>query len=181
MSGVVEVTITSLSAMAKIFLMGTVGVLCAWYPKGSPLLSVSTLQHLSKLLNLVNVPALSAASLGTSLTLAGLGRYWLLIPCCLGINSISYILAWTLGKLIHEGGDEQLYQASVVAVGSPNALALPIIILETLCETDTINAEFGSVEECKTETRAMLFVYLIGWQLMFWGYGYPSLQQHLKG
>ncbi|KAJ1432959.1 hypothetical protein B484DRAFT_19310 [Ochromonadaceae sp. CCMP2298] len=155
MSGVVEVTITSLSAMAKIFLMGTVGVLCAWYPKGSPLLSVSTLQHLSKLLNLVNVPALSAASLGTSLTLAGLGRYWLLIPCCLGINSISYILAWTLGKLIHEGGDEQLYQASVVAV-------------ETLCETDTINAEFGSVEECKTETRAMLFVYLIGYVTPFY-------------
>jgi hypothetical protein len=102
---------------------------CLRYPKGSPLLSVAALQYLSKLLNIVSVPALSAASLGTSLTLPALGRYWLLIPCCLCINSISYCLAWTVGRVLHERGDPQLYQASVVAVGTPNALALPIIIL----------------------------------------------------
>ena len=60
---------------------------------------------------------------------------------------------------------------------SPNDMALPIMILSTICDNDTINLDYGSSsKQCYTEGTSMLFVYSIGWHLIFWSYGFPILK-----
>lgn len=62
------------------------------------------------------------------------------------------------------------------AVGSPNAVALPIIVMQTLCEHQLVNQDYEmSSSKCFNEATAMLFVYSIGWHIMFWSIGYPIL------
>ena len=177
LSSTVEIALNAFSAMSKIALMSCVGVFLAKYPKHKPIMNLEFIQTLSKLSNNVFVPCLILTSLGSGVNLDLLSRIGVLVLFCAIINLISFFFAHTLGWWLHGRCKDDMYIALAVAIGSPNAISLPIMVLQTMCENDTINLDYGSnAKQCYTEGTSMLFVYSIGWHLMFWSYGFPILK-----
>ena len=176
-SATVMVMVNSFAAMAKIFLVFGVGVLCAIYPKKDPLLPVSSLRYLSRLSNLVFIPALIIYSLGSALSADLLGKIGVLILFSLASSGVSFALGATIGKLMHEKNNDDLFTAVYVSIGSPNAISLPIMVMQTLCDSSTFNADFDNdTAQCFAAANSMMFVYSIGWHLQFWSYAFPLLQ-----
>eukprot|EP01035_Chromulina_nebulosa_P021916 gene21916-28375_t len=178
---IISVMGTSFAAMAKVSIVSVVGYCCAIFPEVDPLLPVSALRYISRLSNIIFLPSLIVVSLGSSLNIGLLARIGVLMPYCILINTISYLVAHTIGRLLHEenseDGIDRLFIASTVAIGSPNAISLPIMVMQTLCEDNRVNAEFAhNSSECFEEVSSMLFVYSIAWFLMFWSYGFPLLK-----
>jgi hypothetical protein len=172
-----HVALTALSAMAKIFLVSVVGILASKYPKGAPLLPPLALRTLSRLSNLVLLPALMVASLGSALSVAMLQRMAILILFCILTNLVSYSFAFTVGKILHED-DPVLSIATSVAIGSPNAISFPLMVMQTLCDEPLVSADdyAGKASLCIADANSMLFVYSIGWHVMFWSYGWTMLK-----
>ena len=179
LSSAEDIALNTFAALMKISLMSCVGVFLAKYPKQKPIMTIDFIQSLSKLSNYVFIPCLILTSLGSGVNQDLLSRIGVLIVFCGFINGLSYTLAYTLGRCLHGTSNptDNLFKAMTVAIGSPNDMALPIMILSTICENDTINLDYGSnAKQCYTEGTSMLFVYSIGWHLMFWSYGFPILK-----
>ena len=98
----------------------------------------------------------------------------LLFPFGITIILVSYIFGYLL-KCIHED-NEVLYKSSLVCVGSPNGISLPIMVMASLCENSDVNADYdGDADQCFDEASSMMFIYIIPWFLFFWSYGYSTL------
>ena len=77
--------------------------------------------------------------------------------------------------------DTPFYTAVCIASAFPNAVSLPIMILETACKRSDVNEEYNSdPDECYTASMSMLFVYSIGWNFVFWGFGRFELEKCSK-
>jgi predicted permease len=176
LSSVVAIMFDSLIAMVKIFLISIVGVVLAKYPEKDPILPPLMIKYLSKLSNNVFVPCLIISSLGSAVTIQLLLRMGILIIFSGITNTISYGYGFTFGRLLH-GSDDAMFTALIVAIGSPNAVSLPIMVLQTMCEETYVNKDYnGSPRECYTEATSMIFVYSVGWHLLFWSYGFEKLK-----
>lgn len=87
-----------------------------------------------------------------------------------------------IGYRIHDGainGDRTsaLYISIKIAAGNGNAIGLPILVMQVLCQDSLINADFDDDSgKCYEEASSMIFVYMIVWLIMFWGYSFPTLQ-----
>eukprot|EP00596_Hydrurales_sp_CCMP1899_P000111 CAMPEP_0119038562 /NCGR_PEP_ID=MMETSP1177-20130426/7544_1 /TAXON_ID=2985 /ORGANISM="Ochromonas sp, Strain CCMP1899" /LENGTH=518 /DNA_ID=CAMNT_0007001303 /DNA_START=225 /DNA_END=1781 /DNA_ORIENTATION=+ len=91
-------------------------------------------------------------------------------------NFISYGFGFSVGRLLH-GSDDAMFTALIVAIGSPNVVSLPIMVLQTMCEETYVNKDYnGSPSECYAEATSMIFVYSVGWHLIFWSYGFEKLK-----
>jgi predicted permease len=162
-------------AMMKIFLVSVIGVLSAKYPKGNPLLPRPVIQHISRFSNIVMVPCLIIGGLGSSLSINLLKRVGILIPFSIFTNILSFIIAKYL-KILHES-DEMLYKASFITVGSPNTISMPLMIMQSLCEQNIVNADYDNdVNKCFDSATALLFIYSIGFHIIFWGYAFPAFE-----
>jgi hypothetical protein len=102
MNQIYSVILLSFYATVKIFIISAVGMALAFYPKGDPILPTSALRYLARLTNLVLLPCLVLYSLGSTVTIPLLRQIGIVIPFGMVIDSISYLLAYTLGKLLHE-------------------------------------------------------------------------------
>jgi predicted permease len=163
--------------MMKIVFISIVGIACALYPKDNPILTPETMKSLSRISNTIFIPALVVVSLGSAISLEKLNRFGLLILICLIIIMVSYFLAWSL-RFIHEPNNHALFRAVAVSCGSPNAISLPLIVMQTMCEDEQVAADYGgSSSKCFEEATAMMFVYSIGWHLVFWSYGFQELSK----
>ena len=152
------------------------GYTLALYPKGDVFMPRSLMKTLARLSNKVLLPCLIIFALGTGLTLENVGRMAIIVPYCFILLFLSYFLAWTVGSFIHED-DPHLLRGVAVAVGSPNSIAFPLILMDSLCSlNEDLSSQYDNVEMCFAEATSMLFVYGIGWFLVFWGYGYPMLE-----
>lgn len=173
---VASVAFVSLAANAKIFIIFLVGIGLAKYPRDAPLLQQDVLRSLSKLSNLVLLPALIVVSLGSALSIKMVARMSIMIAFCVLTNLVSFSIVYTLGSVLAEA-DVDLLVAVSVAVGSPNAISFPLMLCQTLCETQLVNVDFGGdAVLCMTEANAQIFVYSIGWHVCFWSYGWPLLK-----
>ena len=176
LSTTADIALNAFSAMMKIAFMSFVGVFFAKYPRKKPILTIEFIQTLSKLSTNVFIPCLIVTSLGSGVNQDLLSRIGILILFCLIINGLSYTLAYTVGRCLH-GTSDNLFTAMTVAIGSPNDMALPLMILSTICENDIINHDYDyNSKQCYAAGGSMLFVYSIGWHVMFWSYGFPLLK-----
>ena len=172
---VVSVMLTSFLAMIKILLISLAGVAGATYPRANPLLPLKLLQQLAKLSNLIFLPCLIITSLG-AIDSSNLNRLGILIVFSFVINIASFFCINTLGLLVFNAKDP-FFIAVCVAVGSPNAISMPIMVMQSLCEQAIINDHFESdAHYCYKEASSMLFVYSIGWHIMFWTYCFNRLK-----
>ena len=170
-----SVFLIALSAMVKVALISGVGVWISIYPSSEPLLSPTILKRLSALTTVVFVPALVVHSLGSSVSLELLQRFGILIFLSLLIIFVSYANTYAL-RWMHEG-DPKLFLAVLVAAGSPNAISMPLLVMKTICEDATVNADYDDDSiVCFNEATSMLFIYQIGWHVVYWSCGYPLLK-----
>ena len=170
------ISLTALMAMGRIFLVSLVGYFCALYPKSDPLLSPQTVKILSRISNMLFLPCLIVYSLGSGLSLKLFSEMSIMIPFCFLNEAIAYAIAFTIGRVIQED-DKELSTAVSVAIGSPNVISFPLMVMETLCkQSEQVKGDFVDSETCFVEATSTLFVYSIAWHFVFWGFGYPRLQ-----
>jgi hypothetical protein len=63
-----------------------------------------------------------------------------------------------------------------IGVLFPNAGSLPLLLFESLCEQPILNSTYaGSSLQCFNTATSMIFVYLIGWHLWFYMWGFYKL------
>jgi predicted permease len=163
-------------AMTKVAIVAGVGYSCALFPRANPYLSPEALKYISKLSNDVFLPALIITSIGLGLSVELLSRMGILVLFSIFTSIFSYFLAATVGKLI-DGNLSNLYVAIYVAIASPNIISLPLMILQTLCGQNILNSDYnGDSSKCFADASSMVFIYSIGWHIVFWSYGFPLLQ-----
>ena len=76
--------------------------------------------------------------------------------------------------------DARAKPALRVAIAHPNAFALPLLILQYLCEPH-VKEEFDNDEDaCTAEAAASLCLYLTAWHFVFWSYAYGTLEDAAK-
>jgi hypothetical protein len=184
-SAILNVMVNSLGAMAKVAIVSAIGYACALFPRHDPFFSTVGLRIVSRLSNFVFLPALIIASLGATLSVDLLGRMGILVMFSFFTSVVSYMLGSTLGKFIlnfnipseEEALDVHMNIPIYVSIGSPNIVSLPLMVLQTLCESQLVNAEYGGDRMlCFQDAGSMLFVFSIAWHLVFWGYGYQMLK-----
>jgi hypothetical protein len=175
-----DIFLGSFAAMVKVFLTCCVGVLAALLPRGDPLIPDVALRNLSRLVISLLIAPLVVYALGSSLTPALLLRSAVLIPLGLANTLFSYLF-FRLLRPLHQA-DPALCATSLVAVLSPNVISMPIMVLQSLCELDIVNDDYGGdSEECFAEATSMLFVYSIGFNLTYWAVLYPILTDLADG
>lgn len=171
-----SVALASLSAMARILIISIVGYVSALYPKNQPFLDVLARNRLSRINTYICMPCTILYILGVGLTPAIFDKVLIMVVFALCTFTGSYIIGYVLGGFLIED-DKILYQAVVVAIGTPNSVSFPMMIMESMCQQSSlVQGDYEDAEECYVEAIATLFVYSIGWYIVFWGYGFPTLQ-----
>lgn len=179
-SAVVSVMLNAISSMATVSLVSLVAVLCALYPKDDPLISPTFLRQVARLSSMVFLPALMIYVLGSGLSLKIISQLFILLPFAFVISIVSFIIAHTVGKLIIPE-DTPLRSGLIVCCCMPNATSLPIMILQSACKQPAVNEDYDSDQnECETAALSMLFVYGIGWNIMFWAFARYELERCSK-
>lgn len=171
---IATVLLQSFSAMTKMACICTVGIIGSLYPKSDPILAPTTLKQLSRINYFVFLPAMTLSTLAVGLSFDKLQRFGILIPVCLLLIAVSYGVTKSF-RLLHEP-DQRLFQAVVIACSSPNVIGMPLIVMQTMCENESVNSDYGHDSSlCFQEAKAMIFVFAIGWHLFFWSIGFPQL------
>lgn len=86
------------------------------------------------------------------------------------------MIVYVVGK--YTINDECMKIAMSVAMFSPNAISMPIMVMQSLCEQVIINHDYDDNSKlCYSEASSMLFVYSIGWHILFWSYGFNQLKR----
>lgn len=178
MVGSGAIMVGSLGSMMKILFISIAGVISAKHPVSDPILPVSALKGLARLNNMTLLPCLIVYSLGATLSPELLAKIGILILFCAANYGLSYIVALTVGRFLHEKDNEELFSAVLVAICNPNAVALPILLMQGICQNPIVNQDFGSdASACANLATSMIFVYITGWFIMFWGFSFPLLQK----
>lgn len=113
-------------------------------------------------------------SIGSTVNPVLIGKYGKLIPFSLLTSGISYVLCLVF-KPLHQS-DQELFWTSLVCMMSPNAISMPIMVLESLCDLSIVNEDYGGVtKDCFAEGTSFTFVYSIGWNILYWSTLYPLL------
>ena len=155
-------------------------MLAAVYPKGDPLLPDVALRNFSRLVTFLLVGPLIVVALGSALTPQLLSQYAILIPFCV-FNMFFSNLLFRLLRPLHQEG-QALRTASMVATMSPNIISMPLMLLQSLCELKLIKDDYdGDSGDCFNEATSMLFVYSIGFNLLYWAVLYPVLMDVADG
>ena len=176
MSQLLRVLGTAAGAVAQVLLIAGVGVAGALYPKRQPLLTAEALRSVSRLANDIFLPFLSAAVLGARINVDALKEDWVLLPAGLVVTVFGYCVA-DVSALVFRP-TPAVAPALRVAIAHPNAFALPLLLLRSLCDHAVVAAEFGGDEdECVERGAAKLCVYLTAWHVIFWTYAYSHLER----
>ena len=140
-------------AMVQVLIIATVGYVCAKRPKGEPLLTPDALKVISRVANDVFLPCLSAAVLGARINVANLKGDWVLLPAGVAATALGYAVADITAAILRP--TPALKPALRVAIAHPNAFALPLLILQYLCERPAVKEEFDNDEVvCTSEAAA---------------------------
>jgi predicted permease len=143
---------------------------------GNPLLPVSVIRHISRFSNLVLIPCLTVANIGASISLSLFLKVGILVPIAIATNLMSMGIG-RIFKFLHED-DPKLFRASLLTIASPNTISMPILVMQSLCEQPVVNADFDDDSAvCFSQSTALLFIYSIGFHLLYWGYVFPSFEQ----
>ena len=167
-------------AMVQVLIIATVGYVCAKRPKDpAPLLTPDALKVISRVANDVFLPCLSAAVLGARINVANLKGDWVLLPAGVAATALGYAVADLTAAILRP--TPALKPALRVAIAHPNAFALPLLILQYLCERPAVKEEFDNDEDtCTSEAAASLCLYLTAWHFVFWSYAYGTLEDAAK-
>ena len=68
-----------------------------------------------------------------------------------------------------------------VSIAQVNALAVPLVLLGSLCESRRVNDAFDEDSgDCKDDAAGKLNVFMVAWHATFWSYGFATLEATAK-
>ncbi|CAM9781263.1 unnamed protein product, partial [Phaeothamnion confervicola] len=91
---------------------------------------------------------------------------------------IAQSLAFVLSLALAEGCqrllrvDAAMFRPLKLAIAFPNAGTVPLLLMESLCEQSLVNADYDSPAQCFGEATGIIFIYLIGWHIWFFMWGF---------
>ncbi|KAL7537187.1 hypothetical protein ACHAXR_011729 [Thalassiosira sp. AJA248-18] len=185
-NAITSVVIASASAVAKVFVIGTIGYVSAKRPRPKPILPPHAMNAISKMNFNLLILSLVYSTLASAVTPEKLGSLWFVLVSAVGVICLSYGVASLLGKLPFFKVENRVdFDALRIAAAFPNIVALPILIFPTLCEFPVVyNAFYEGLEDateaekfrsCVDQSNAMIFIYFFAWNLLYWILGYPTL------
>lgn len=181
-----SVIVASASAVAKVFVIGTIGYVAAIRPRPVPILPPHAMNAISKMNFDLLVLPLIYTTLASAVTPEKLGSLWIIMVSAVGVICLSYGVASILGMLpFFKVENKTDFDALRVAATFPNIIALPILIFPTLCEFPAVYNSFyeGGLDDdntvkyrsCTEQSNAMIFIYFFAWNLVYWIFGHPTL------
>ena len=156
-----DIFLASFGAMTHVFLVSFVGyiaaIVCPKRTPNTPLLPPEALRLFARMSIGVFAPALTLYSTSRRMDAELLSASAILAMWSLVQNVIGFNVA-KLFRGFHE--DARLGRCIEVAVGTPNQLSLPIMVLLAMCKSDLVNAEFGGdAEECSSVSVGRTNIY----------------------
>ncbi|CAM9653554.1 unnamed protein product [Ascophyllum nodosum] len=170
---------TSARGTSRIFVVMLAGFLASMLPKNEPLLTRESCRTASRMCTLLFQPALMVASIGSTLTLSSLQDSWQLAIGASFTILMSFATAWLFGRVFLRPHARRDFLPVQLAIAFPNAGAVPLLMMDSLCQQDTVSSDFkGDSEECLRSATAMIFIYLVVWQLLFYSWGFYALENN---
>ena len=164
-----DIVITCAAGMVKVILICIIGIIAAKYPQDSPALTPKIMQGISKIANILFMPALITISLGKGLTLDAFISIGLVSFCmCTLVILISGLLSYILGLLFIKK-DTPLMQMVIIACAFSNSVPIPALLLAAVCKYDKIHIDYDDIDECYVVGMSTVFVYQIIHSTLFWG------------
>eukprot|EP00164_Ancoracysta_twista_P016859 GFYU01028473.1.p1 GENE.GFYU01028473.1~~GFYU01028473.1.p1 ORF type:complete len:356 (-),score=98.84 GFYU01028473.1:106-1173(-) len=116
------------SAMAKVFLVWTVGYLAAKYPRNDPLLSATGVAYLSRLVFVMFLPMAIFVNVG-AVSISMFGEVWALLVW----NVLHLAIGYVGGLLCYWVTDSGIPRNMLILpLMYQNAIALPLLLMETI-------------------------------------------------
>jgi len=142
--------------MANIFIVSAVGYLMAIYPTGNPLMPPILLKMLSRLSIFLFSPALIFFSVSTAMDSQLLRNS----PPLVAFSILQFFVCLAVARLFRcFHPDQRLAKIIEVAVGTPNQISAPIMVMLSMCKSDVVNEEFGGDKEmCGKTSMGLIFV-----------------------
>ena len=63
---------------------------------------------------------------------------------------------------------------------TPNTIAMPLMVIRSLCNLEVIHADYDSADSCFGEAISMIFVHSIGINILYWAILHPFLEDVSK-
>eukprot|EP00752_Nemacystus_decipiens_P016492 g14743.t1 len=137
------------------------------------------MRSISRVCALLFLPSLMVASTGATLSPTALKDAWQLVVAGSFTIVFSGLVAWAAGRLFfRRPEDRRAFRPVGLAIAFPNSAAFPLLLMDTLCEQDYIKSDFDDdAAECVTQATGMIFIYVVVWQMWFYGWGFYALGQ----
>jgi predicted permease len=129
------------------------------------LLSPETSRRVSTLVALVAMPSLSLVALGSKLSLPDMAELWPLVVWGLGFVAVGAAVGVAVALLARVPRAQR--ELFVVACAFPNVGTLPMVLLQTMCFSETLSGE----PDCFTRATAYIFLPTLTSSLLFWTVG----------
>eukprot|EP00930_Biecheleria_cincta_P018072 TRINITY_DN14195_c0_g1_i1.p1 TRINITY_DN14195_c0_g1~~TRINITY_DN14195_c0_g1_i1.p1 ORF type:complete len:406 (-),score=49.20 TRINITY_DN14195_c0_g1_i1:712-1929(-) len=169
-STIEELAISSVVSVAKLAAVSLVGIAAAIFPRGQPILHKVLLGDLSRLLVNVVWPAWAFHTVAAGIRREQVLPTLPLLPWCAFSLAVSLLLGVLTSRVCRV--DDELRPAYIVACGFCNSVAVPMMLLGTLCEQPALSG----IEKCDTSVYGMIMLYNVVWNLCFFAIAVPMLE-----
>ncbi|CAM9805025.1 unnamed protein product, partial [Ectocarpus sp. 12 AP-2014] len=134
-------------------------------------------RHFSRVAMDLFLPCLMLAGMGANLNPGALRDSWHLVVSSTLSIGLSNGIAWAFGWLLMRRDARAKFRPVQLAIAFPNALVVPLVLFDALCEQDLINSDFdGDSNECFDQATGMIFIFLAVWQVWFYAWGVYCFQ-----
>ena len=87
-----------------------------------------------------------------------------------------FMAAWGKVAVPTHQRDSSIWKVASVASAFPNIVAMPLVIVKTLCRTSEVNADYESADACFEEGGAYIFIGSAVWSVVFFTVGVSRLR-----
>ena len=119
------------------------------------LLTRETCRTISRVCALLFLPSLVVSSTGSTLTPSILRDSWQLVVAAGFTILMSAATAWVLARAFLKREDCRAFLPVQLAIAFPNSVAFPLLMMDSLCQQDTIN-RYESFYICTIQWNTML-------------------------
>eukprot|EP00929_Paragymnodinium_shiwhaense_P119372 TRINITY_DN91264_c0_g1_i1.p1 TRINITY_DN91264_c0_g1~~TRINITY_DN91264_c0_g1_i1.p1 ORF type:complete len:445 (-),score=71.92 TRINITY_DN91264_c0_g1_i1:130-1464(-) len=171
-SGMQDLLLASVASVAKLVLVCSVGILAGLFPRAprKPILHKAAMADLSHLMVYVCWPAWAFWAVGSGIRLEEMTSTLWLMVWCMFHSLVALSLGFAAAKLACV--DKELRPAFVVGCGFCNSAAVPLLLLEPLCQQPALR----HIEDCVRKSNGCVMLYTMIWTMLFFCIGVPMLE-----
>ena len=163
------------TAMLRVLLVGLVGMLAARFPRRpQPLLHESARRDVGGLMINLAWPAMALATVGKTISPDTLNEAWPVAVWAMAHIALGAVVCGAIARVTRVQADFR--PAFTVAGSFVNSAALPMLVMETLCEQPQLVSDLPNKEECVSTSFGYIMTYTAVWSLFMFLFAVPYLQ-----